>query len=116
MKIEDLKAAERKYWFGTFAGMAPSMVLLIFNTEISRWLSTALEVADIGIKAPVIGLATLSVTLVLIFVAIFAGQRFFLSRCPSCRKTILPNASGIVIATKNCPNCGERVIDETGRP
>ena len=115
MKIADVKAAERRYWVATFAAMAPSMLVLIFNMEIAWWLSAVLETVGLVVKAPTIALITLSAAVVLLFVAIFGSQRLFLARCPNCRKPIVPNASGVVIATKNCPNCGGRVIDEASK-
>jgi hypothetical protein len=116
MTAEQIKAAERKYWRFIYLISAPFLLLMIYNTEISRWVSALLADAGIAVRAPTVALVQIGAGLVLFFGAIFGGHRWFLAHCSKCSKAFYPNNSGIVIATKNCPNCGAQVIPDAGKP
>ena len=106
----DIKAAERKYWFFVYLTSAPLLLLLFYKTELSQWVSILLANAGISVSASTVALVQFGTALVIFFAVIFRGQYWFLARCPKCAKPIYPNNVGIVIATKNCPNCGAQVI------
>jgi predicted RNA-binding Zn-ribbon protein involved in translation (DUF1610 family) len=90
--------------------LAPLLGLLYAKTQVAKWLAALAEALGIDLKWQYVQLALLTVALVLLFFAIFRVQRWTLPRCPHCNKSITPSEIGIVIATKNCPKCGEQVI------
>lgn len=116
MTPTQINAAIRKYWFILYAVLTPFIVLMIFNTQISQWVSSFISAAGFPVKAPTVALIQIGIAVILIFVAIYVAQRFALLRCPHCQQTINPTNAGVVIATKNCPNCGGQVITNAGKP
>jgi hypothetical protein len=75
-----------------------------FDTKFTWVVSPFLSIAPIALPA---------VAALLIVIPILRRiQKSFRICCPHCRKNVA-EIKGIVIATKNCPFCGMRVLDET---
>jgi len=106
LTADHLNASMRRYLVAVVFAVIPGMALLLLNRTITDWL----VVSAWNRHTSTLSLALLVVSLVLVFSGIFLAQRRSLSRCPHCRKTIYPNAVGIVIATRHCTKCGGRVI------
>ena len=111
MRIEELKSAERKYWIYTYVYMLPGFAILI-SASNDRCIEFVDRTRPFGLSQQNISLISLIVGLALILGGIFIARKQFLAKCPSCGVAINPNQSGIVIATKNCPSCGENVISK----
>ena len=54
-------------------------------------------------------ISVVSVTLFVIYVAIYVKNSF---KCPKCNKMLEPKCYGIIIASKSCPKCGNIIINE----
>lgn len=113
MTPKDIKSAERNYWIAAPFSILPLMLLAYGGKSklIAGWLAETLNSLGIPITASNASLILLGAALVFTFAIILLAQYKLLAKCPSCHKAFTPNKSGIVIATKHCPNCGAQVID-----
>ena len=113
MTPKDIKSAERTYWIAVSLSILPLMAVAYGGKSklIAAWLAETLSSAGIPITTSNASLIPLGGALVFTFAIIFLAQYKLLAKCPSCRKAFTPNNSGIVIATKHCPNCGAQVLD-----
>ena len=113
MTVADIKRGERNYWIAVLIGTVPVYFL------VSRWSKPiAMTIAEM-LNSVGISITRSNATLVFLVIwfagvigAVFLAQAKLLARCPLCRKSFTPNKSGIVIATKNCPQCGARVLTD----
>ena len=74
-----------------------------YTLDLPGWLSTTLYFSGMGIF------------FVLIFTEAKKEKRELIDVglcCPKCKKPITPQEGGIVVATNNCPHCGEQILTE----
>ena len=75
-----------------------------FDIKFSWVVSAFLSIAPIALP---------SVAALLIVIPVLRGiERNLGIKCPHCHKSVI-RFEGIVIATRNCPFCGMKVLDET---
>jgi len=105
MTINKIKREQKKYWVAVYALSVPS-IAVIFSASNETCIGIASKYMDKGSFS----LSALILGLLLLFGGIFYAGRKFLPKCSACGKSITPYQLGVVVATKNCPSCGENVI------
>jgi len=112
MHIEELRIALRKFNILSWLYIVPPLALLIFVTpenapKFFSWLVST------GLGESQVRLGVIIFAVPLSVIAIFLPRKPHLPRCPACNATIDSKQADIVIATKNCTNCGENIISSS---
>jgi len=110
LTVDSVNKATRRYWVAVYASLVPLIALLGLSGGIAHWLADLLYTVGFKIRWQTLLLGVMAFFVVLTLWVIFMIQRWTLPTCPTCGKRITPNLNGIVIATKNCPNCGSVLI------
>jgi hypothetical protein len=122
MKLTDFKAGVSRYkrlllvlaGVTILASLVWAAVITTFSETLDQFGARLFGAANSRMIAP----TTLSVVCVVMLVASAIVQRIAerdaRTRCPHCGAFLAKESSHrIVVATKNCTCCGERVIDES---
>ncbi|MDB6062684.1 MAG: hypothetical protein JWM78_2787 [Verrucomicrobiaceae bacterium] len=110
MTVAMINKALRKYWIVLFFVLIPLLYALNKNVVIAKALTESLSAHGLDFSWRIVNLWLLGANIIFMLAAIFAIQRKIMPSCQSCKKGFTPNNCGVVIATKNCPYCGEKVI------
>ena len=106
MTLNEIKFAHKKYWLGVYIFGGAGIAVLFSASN-----NTCIEIASGYLDGQLFSLSALIVGLFMVAGGIFLSARWYLPKCPSCKKSLPPNQLGVIVATKNCPLCGENVIN-----
>jgi len=122
MRLQEFKEAARRHLKHSAVCFIPILVGLVcllaympFRERIELWLPANLSpsLKDVLVVLPMA--VPVIIPLLLLIPLTKRTDRKFGIMCPACRKDIAaPLFVHIVVASRNCPHCGARVIDTEG--
>ncbi len=112
MRIEDLKEKERRFVvYGFLSGLPGLLILYLAGTQ--EFIDAFAWILPYGITEESLGIGSGLLGMIMTIGGILIVRSRYLPKCPSCNVVFDGGKIGIVIATKNCPSCGENVVPQS---
>ncbi len=120
MTLSDFREAARVYHRRSVDPCRPiavacliGLLWMLFYQRAKDWLEARLDPNTADWIAVMPLMVPLTIAFVLLIPLARRHDRIFGIRCPACAGE-LASVRSIVIASRHCPHCGGRVIDEAG--